>query len=132
MTLLNEPGAVLKSDTRGRVRIPEERREALLDEFERSGLSGRKFAQLAGVNYATFMNWVQKRRDARGKQGCELRASEAVQLLEAVADLRVPAMEAGLCIELPGGARMTIDSPGQLAMAAGLLELLSAKGRSGC
>ena len=122
----------MKSDTRGRVRIPEERREALLDEFERSGLSGRKFAQLAGVNYATFMQWAQKRRDARKQQRCELRASEAVQLLEAVADLRVPAMEAGLCVELPGGARMTIDSPGQLAMAAGLLELLATKGRSGC
>lgn len=132
MTSPNESGSVLKSDTRGRVRVPEERREALLDEFEKSGLSGQKFAQLAGVNYATFMNWLQKRRDARKLQGRELRATEAVQLLEAVPDLRVPAMEAGLCIELPGGAWMIVDSPGQLAMAAGLLELLATKGRSGC
>ena len=78
------------------------------------------------------MNWAQKRRDARKEQGGELRAAKAVQLLEAVPDLRVPAMEAGLCIELPGGARMIVDSPGQLAMAAGLLELLATKGRSGC
>ncbi|MHA3775434.1 IS66 family insertion sequence element accessory protein TnpA [Verrucomicrobiota bacterium sgz303538] len=132
MTSPNESGSVLKSDYRGRVRVPEERREALSDEFEKSGLSGQKFAQLAGVNYATFMNWVQKRRDARKEQGGELRAAKAVQLLEAVPELSVPAMEAGLCIELPGGARMIVDAPGQLAMDAGLLELLSAKGRSRC
>ena len=49
MTSLSEDHHVLKSDTRGRVRVPVERREALLDEFERSGLSGLKFAALAGV-----------------------------------------------------------------------------------
>jgi hypothetical protein len=42
--------------------MPPERREALLDEFERSGMTGQVFAQWAGVNYTTFANWRQKRR----------------------------------------------------------------------
>jgi transposase len=46
--------------------VPGERREALLDEFERSGVSAMAFAKMAGVNYATFANWRQKRRKARG------------------------------------------------------------------
>ena len=45
---------LLKQDVRGRVRTPRKRREALLDEFERSGLSGPKFAALVGVKYQTL------------------------------------------------------------------------------
>jgi hypothetical protein len=36
------------------VQTPVERREAFLDEFERSGLRGKKFAAMTGVNYQTF------------------------------------------------------------------------------
>lgn len=69
MTSMNAKAEVLKQDVRGRVRVPEERREALLDEFERSGASGAKFARLAGSKYATFANWVMKRRRERGRAG---------------------------------------------------------------
>jgi len=48
---------ILKTDVLGRVRTPRERREHLLDEFERSGLSGKKFAALAGIKYPTFATW---------------------------------------------------------------------------
>ena len=58
--------AILKTDVLGRVRTPRERREHLLDEFERSGLSGKKFAALAGIKYPTFATWAQKRRRQRG------------------------------------------------------------------
>jgi len=47
--MLKAAGAVLKTDGVGRVRTPVARRESLLDEFERSGLSGPKFATLAGA-----------------------------------------------------------------------------------
>ena len=57
---------VLKSDVPGRVRMPVERREALPDEFERSGLIGQKFAVLVGVKYQIFVSWIQKRRRNRG------------------------------------------------------------------
>jgi hypothetical protein len=57
---------VLKRDAMGRVRTSVRQREALLDEFERSGLSGPKFAQIAGVCYQTFAGWMQRRRRVRG------------------------------------------------------------------
>jgi len=62
MTFMNGDQKLLSTDERGRVRVPPERREALLDEFERSGMSGAKFARMAGVQYPTFAVWVSKRR----------------------------------------------------------------------
>jgi hypothetical protein len=58
MTSTNMSAEILKQDGRGRVRVPAERRELLLDEFERSGASGAQFARLAEVKYATFAGWV--------------------------------------------------------------------------
>ncbi len=50
---------ILKTDSLGRVRTPVARKEALLAEYERSGLPASKFARMAGVNYQTFATWVQ-------------------------------------------------------------------------
>jgi hypothetical protein len=58
--------AIIKTDVLGRVKTPAARREQLLDEFERSGLSGCKFAELAGIKYSTFATWGQKRRRQNG------------------------------------------------------------------
>ncbi len=123
------PDQILKTDTRGRVRVPPERRAALLAEFERSGLSGLKFAELAGVKYATFANWRQKqRREQSGAPsvGCQsLRPSgPTLQLFEAA----LPA-SAGLTVELPGGARLRIEAAGQVRLAAELLGLLGQTAR---
>ncbi len=60
----NKVGRVLKTDVIGRVKTGARQRERVLDEFERSGLSGMKFAAVAGINYQTFASWVQKRRRA--------------------------------------------------------------------
>ncbi len=56
-TKADEP-VVLKTDVLGRIQTPVARREELVDEFERSGLSGKKFTALVGVKYSTFANWV--------------------------------------------------------------------------
>ena len=56
---------LLKSDALGRVRTPPERREQLLDEFERSGISGVKFAELTGLKYQTLATWLQQRKRRR-------------------------------------------------------------------
>ncbi len=61
MTNTKPANEVLKTDVLGRVRTPRARQEALLDEFERSGVSGAKFAELAGINYQTFATWAQRR-----------------------------------------------------------------------
>jgi len=58
--------AILKRDATGRVSYNREQREALLDEFERSGLKGVAFVRTVGINYQTFANWIQARRHARG------------------------------------------------------------------
>ena len=126
----------MKEDTRGRVRTPKARREELLDEFERSGLSGMRFASLAGIKYATFAFWVARRRKAREQSGSveagvgENGARRPLRLFEAL----LPAAGqgsggAGLAIELPGGARLAADSPMQLQLAAELIRILCLGGR---
>ncbi len=56
---------ILRTDGLGRVRTPLAQQEALLDAFERSGLSGMKFAALHGVKYPSIANWVQQRKRHR-------------------------------------------------------------------
>jgi hypothetical protein len=133
---------ILRQDRRGRVRVPVQRREALLDEFEKSGVSGAKFAQLAGIKYATFAGWMRKRHKQVGEVKQEppacltSPANEAViragpvRLFEALVEgERVmehePAGARGLVVQLPGGSRLLIDSPGQLQMAAELVALIA-------
>jgi transposase len=55
---------IVKVDRIGRIKTPRERREVLLAEFDRSGMSGQQFAKWAGIKYGTFITWVQKRRKA--------------------------------------------------------------------
>ena len=127
MTNTTLPDEVLKSDALGRVRTPRVRREALLVEFEKSGVSARKFAALVGVNYQTFASWVQARRKARGQ---EPSAAGPVRLWEAVVEGggyadREPAGAPGLWIELPGGSRLAVASAVQWQRAAELVALLA-------
>ena len=42
---------LLKVDTKGRVQIPPERRKDLLEEFDRSGMTGAAFAKHCGINH---------------------------------------------------------------------------------
>ena len=55
---MDKTSIVLKRDKLGRVRTPVERREALVAEFRRSGLSGMRFTELVGVRYNTFWSWL--------------------------------------------------------------------------
>ena len=66
--------AVIKTDEAGRVRTPAARREGLLEEFDRSGLSGPKFAALAGIKYQTFATWVRKLRAGQSGEEATLPA----------------------------------------------------------
>ena len=134
MTNTTLPDEVLKTDVLGRVRTPMERRVALLEEFARSGVSGKKFAALVGVNYQTFASWVQQRRKARGEYPLPgtkslVRGPEALRLVEAVIESEA-IKEAGgggraLCLQLPGGARMDVHDARQVLLAAELLRALA-------
>jgi DNA-binding transcriptional regulator YiaG len=114
---------VLKADTRGRIQTPMARREEILDEFERSGLSGKKFAVLVGIKYPTLATWASKRRRARGIASA-VGGSKGLRLVEAVVEEngrdRSP-----LVLQLPGGARMEIKDAGQATLAAVLLRTLA-------
>ena len=139
---------VLKQDGRGRVRVPVPRREALLDEFEKSGTSGAKFARLAGIKYATFAGWVLKRRKLRGRSAKTTPGSPAglgdavvsggpVRLFEALMEgdrgqERELVGARGVLIELPGGSRMRVESPVHLQMAAELVALVAQSARARC
>ena len=137
MTHTTLPDEVLKTDVLGRVKTPRARQEALLDEFEQSGVSGKKFAALIGVNDQTFATWVQRRRRARGKYPPRAKprslpgalAAEPLRLLEAVRENTVVAALAGqpLCVELPGGARVEVRDARQATLAAELLRALAAR-----
>jgi transposase len=122
--------AIIKTDVLGRVKTPAARREQLLDEFERSGLSGCKFAELAGIKYSTFATWGQKRRRARGTYAAlktPTKVAEQVRWLEAVvqeAHDSKTALKESIVLELRGGGRVEISHARQLPLAAALLREL--------
>jgi hypothetical protein len=125
--------AILKTDVLGRVRTPRERREHLLDEFEHSGLSGQKFAALAGVKYPTFATWAQQRRrqcgtyPAVGQREIPAGLPDKVRWLEAVVEAaQNPGGKnpLGVVVALPGGARLEIGDVKQVELAAALLRAL--------
>ena len=118
--------AILKTDTRGRVHTPVARREHLLDEFERSGLSGAKFAALVGIKYQTFAAWWLRRRKQNGAK-VPVKPAEQMRWLEAVVEqAQTPnaAKAASLILHLPGGARIELAEAKQAPLAAALLRSL--------
>ena len=131
MTSTIEDPKLLKSDARGRVFTPPQRREQLLDEFERSGLSGTKFAALTGLKYPTFAAWVQTRRRQRSSDSPAQMAKDpkaSLRWLEAVVEQaggRADAAGAGLTVHLPGGARLELAHVAHVPLAAALLQTLA-------
>jgi hypothetical protein len=120
---------VLKTDEAGRVRTPAARREHLLNEFDRSGWSGQKFAELAGIKYPTFAGWARQRRLRRQGAASEVKSVDSVQWLEAVVEQAqadgVPARPISLVLQLPGGARVELADEKQMALTAVLIRALA-------
>jgi hypothetical protein len=125
ITTTEVPTQVIKTDSIGRLRVTAERRESLLDEFERSGLSGQKFAEVLGIKYQTLATWVQKRRRQRGGEVASAgKPSDSVRWLEAVVEQAQGST--GVCVlHLPGGARLEIHDGKQVEVAAMLLRALA-------
>jgi len=117
---------ILKTDTMGRVFTPLARREQLLDEFERSGLSGAKFAALVGIKYATFAAWAQARRRQRGTEATSKsprKPAANMRWLEAVVD-GAPSSGSALRLCLSGGTRLEISDATQIPLVVALLAAL--------
>ena len=139
-----EEGKILRQDVLGRVTIPKEQREELLDAFEASGMSGKGFAEQHGIHVQTFASWIQKRRRARGdyeneetrrklRMGKKKRIStksastEApLNLIEvAVSTSREAEATQALEVILPGGSVVRINSESQFGLLKSLLRELS-------
>jgi transposase len=123
MTSPNNGSEILKVDTLGRVRTSPQRREELLDEFERSGLSAAKFAAVVGIKYQTFANWVQQRRRQKKELSPVSRQSKdaRVQWFQTVVQAAQPASTSSLVIRLNSGVQIEVSNAGQAALAAALL-----------
>ena len=122
----SSPALLLKTDVLGRVKTPPARREPLLDEFERSGTSGQKFAELVGVKYPTFATWVQHRKRRRTALTKGKTPQAPVRWLEAVVgQTAAPSADAPLPLHLPGGARLEISCAAQIPLAAALVRALA-------
>ena len=129
MTNTESEPKLLRTDTLGRVFTPPARRQQLLDEFDKSGLPGTKFAALAGIKYQTFASWVQARRRPRGgaDPAKSLRQPAAsVRWLEAVIDQAQGPTGDGpaLRVQLPSGALVEIVHARQIPLAAALVRAL--------
>ncbi len=130
MTTTTGGTEILKTDVLERMKTPAARREQLLDEFERSGLSGQKFAEFAGLRYQTFATWVQKRRRQRGAYPARNdppKAARTLRWLEAVGDGAQTRSDQGspaLPVLLAGGARLEISCAKQIPLAVALVRKL--------
>lgn len=125
------PAEILKTDVLGRVRVRKERREEILDQFEKSGMAGRPFAKMIGVNYQTFASWIQKRQKARGDYQ-RLRRRKKIPALTFAEAVVEPSPKVGLTIELPGGARVKIESAEQMELLCRFLARVDKKDEQRC
>jgi len=76
MTIAGEEQArqLLNQDALGRVLITPERRDMLLEEYNRSGMSGIRFAQYVGIKYTTFAYWLKRRLRQRHREKLLMKA----------------------------------------------------------
>ena len=138
MTGKQNGAEILKTDRRGRLRTPPERRQEILAQYDQSGLSGPKFAQLIGIKYQTFAGWRQQRRKEREKMSPAASPASApsVQWLETViaqAQTTSSPGGSGLRVRLPSGATLEVMHLSQVSLAAALLRAWeSPDGRAAC
>ena len=126
----------MSQDAQGRVLVSRERRESLLEEYDRSGMSGVKFAQYVGIKYSTLAYWLQSRRRHRQREKLLMKAgadtesgkSNGAWIEAVVENASAPRVPAGaLRIYFAGGAYCQISSAAEAALAAELLGRLGAK-----
>src|ERR1700752_417065 len=115
----------MSQDPQGRVLVSRERRESRLEEYDRSGMSGVKFAQYVGIKYSTLAYWLQSRRRHRAREKLLLKTGPDREAgksnggwIEAVGEngSQPPVPAGGLRIYFAGGAYCQISSAGEAAL----------------
>jgi hypothetical protein len=113
---------LVATDSKGRVRVTKGQRRAILDQFEQSGMSGARFAKVAGIKYSTFAGWRQRYQRSKPP-----RPRSSPRLLEAVIEpnrAAQPDSFKGLILHLAGGTRLELFSLAEVPMAAALVKAL--------
>jgi transposase-like protein len=124
MTVMESKSEILKVDEVGRVRAPPARREAMLAEYDRSGMTGAQFARFIGVRYSTLMYWLQRRRKETGQgEPVATPRQDHPRWLEARVEGEVPKSE-NVVVEMGGGVRVLVGSKVQAALAGELLRAM--------
>lgn len=138
METLNDDVGIIKQDHLGRVLATKDQREAMMVEFERSGMSGAAFARLVGVKYSTFAHWVKqwrkrKQNDSGGVTPVRwLEAEMETGPGEPPPGRLAKGSSKGLLVELSGGSRLWVETPMQVRLAAELIRLMDEARRARC
>jgi len=124
MTDTTTTGAILVQDTLGRVRTPREKREQILDEYERSGMSGAAFAALVGVKYSTLSSWIQQRR--RKGAAASLATAATVRWVEAVPahEVTAPPTTGPLRVQIGAAVWLDVTNAEQASWAGQMLRTM--------
>lgn len=125
----NSREQILKLDTRGRIKTPSDRRGLLLEEFDRSGMSGVQFAKWAGIKYTTWAGWVRQRKAAKRKMPVTVEPVRAKPWVEGVVERHEVARpcspgQSGLLVHTSTGLRLELSEEQHVAWAAKLLRHL--------
>ena len=124
MTVMEPGSEILKVDEVGRIQTPPEKREAMLAEYDRSGMTGAQFARFVGVRYSTLMYWLQKRRKEAGHgEQIATRRQDHPRWLEGRVEGEVPKSE-NIVVEVGGGIRMLVGNHTQAVLAGEVLRAM--------
>jgi transposase-like protein len=80
---------ILIQDRVGRVRTPRERRDAMVEEYERRGMSVLAFAEHVGMKYPTLASWIQKKRRQAQREASTERGKHRERQAQREANLAV-------------------------------------------
>jgi transposase-like protein len=117
--------SIFKADRQGRLRYTPEQKKTMVDAYRASGLSAPRFAAHHGVNYQTLVTWIRKDKQSSTSTTPNSSPSGFLSLVPALIEVsgNAPA-DAALEISLPGGARLSLTSANQVALAVALIRQL--------
>jgi len=106
---------LLKLDSRGHVLISPERRAELLEEFDRSGMTGAGFARHYGIKYTTFAHWIRMRK----RESLTPKPGPDKKFLLVTGE--TPPSSSAIVIELPHGAKVSVTTEREAQLVGTLL-----------
>ena len=116
------PVAQLVQTTKdGRRRYTAEQKQAVLELFHRSGMSGKAFALSHGIKYPTFALWRKQHREQQAK--ADQAGGFVLAELPSAVSAR-PSEDVRLVLELPNGSKVIAKGAGASESLAELINKL--------